>query len=179
MEAHEKSVRPTAGVPPPESSSHVGGEEVAGSEIPCVVGGSGAAAWAAADSAVRGWEDAAVRGACISHGAGAAPAQDDVCMVGGSPPAWWSRSVPRVINPRASAMVCATNGGPGVVEARQQQDAMARSDRVLRKNIEREEEVLGPKWPAPTGLQTALRTKNSRLPWEPWRRRPQSLRGLR
>ena len=89
-------------------------------------------------------------------------------MVGGSPPAWRSRSVPRVVNSRASAMVCATNGGPGVVEARQQQDAMARSDRVLQKNIEREQESrgFGPIWPATTGLQTALRTKNSRLSWE-------------
>ena len=43
-----------------------------------------------------------------------------------------------------------------MVEARRQQDAMARSDRVLRKDIEREEEGLGPEWPAPTGLQTAL-----------------------
>jgi hypothetical protein len=33
---------------------------------------------------------------------------------------------------------------------------MARSDQVLRKDIEQEEEGLGPEWPAPTGLQTAL-----------------------
>ena len=83
-------------------------------------------------------------------------------MVGGSPLAWWSRSVPRVINPRASAMVCATTGRPGVVEARWQQDALARSDRLLQKGIERE---IGPQWPVPSGLKTALKNRNSRLLW--------------
>ena len=56
-------------------------------------------------------------------------------MVGSSSYAWRTRSVPRIVDSRTSAVVYAADGGPEVVKARQQQEAMARINRVFPETI--------------------------------------------
>ena len=141
MEDRKKPIWSVAGVPPSESSTDVGGEKVASTQIPCVAENSREEVRSAADSAVCGWEDAAVCGACVPHGSGAAPAQNAVCVVSGSSCVGGAGSVPWIDDSRAFAVVRVAGGRPGVAKDCRRPEAVARCSWVPIK------EAFVIKWP--------------------------------
>ena len=126
VEDRKKPVWSVAGVPPSESSTDVGGEKVASTQIPCVAENSREEVRSAADSAVCGREDATVRGARVPHGSGEAPAQNAVCVVSVSSYVRGTGSVPWIDDSRAFAVVRVAGGRPGVAKDCRRPEAMAR-----------------------------------------------------